>query len=999
MTFQLQISDLTHLHMDILRAEALNQGLNAHRIRRKADLIQQLVDIINPQIDTIELTEPIRQIIQHRRDNQEPTQSIYTISELDHMLAPNLNRLARSLRVGVTGGKMVVLQRVAQTLMAQGQLNPNEHQYVDNPLFWYYFGLTNSQFRTVLLDHHIDITGTKVDQIAALLRHDNRFLRRYSASELYRLNLRGLTLLGQALGLPDDQLTDNRNTVLANVINRLQSQNLISQQDLTMMRSDIFRRLIALDSTQIHRLRVAYGLNAGNNVDAAIALYNNGVLRDDLVRIQHQLIPIRSRSHIRVGNSGHPAGELDDQDFDVPSPEPQHFSPHIDIPPPRIPPHGVASPRPSDVTVGNVQDILKTCGLSSTNETVTDTNNPYSYLTSRQLRAIMEERDVTASGSHELQQLDQIYPDWFQNVISTPIHRLQNLTKPQQYVYAGVNHIDLRSRDVRAMNSQQLAGYIRCRIIAPPILREPPEDNQKLYTTSAENQTFREAIVQTNQGVVLNANNLKAISENDLVNTLQEIAIYPLRVSPEHYMLLRTEDTYMLRRCVLDLMPPDLHLEAHLLDKPQLIFVLSHGYYPPHIDLQALRERYQQLRQEPEWIRTNLIELYQFNDNVPYLPLHYVASQTPHPLELVIHAAKNYPLTELAKAVGMVIPTNENVDRYFRQNILHYRETVTRPAGLSEFTPMELMKLSPDNLRHALSRYADEEIFQLSGLYFHYTSRLDIINQIVNLQVTPRFFIPLTRRCKNPETFLGTSTRDLTVPIIGYGTLTDYFGYESDELLHSFTYYGEEELQSFVFKSPDLTTIYSIETIRQLLETIRSHPEFEELIRQIDLGLMLQLEKTQYDNRILREFKSLTQKDQYRSSIRDLFYRLFYSGMYMRRWKGPGHPYPLGMEQTKVKMSPDDNVISALGELAHLLDSFPSEIRHFLVELRKIEFHGNQMDQSPRSIGELLGQVGTHNYCIRMASSILVGTGFYYLRLLYNEIIPNFDPSKVMIIS
>ena len=51
--------------------------------------------------------------------------------------------------------------------------------------------------------------------------------------------------------------------------------------------------------------------------------------------------------------------------------------------------------------------------------------------------------------------------------------------------------------------------------------------------------------------------------------------------------------------------------------------------------------------------------------------------------------------------------------------------------------------------------------------------------------------------------------------------------------------------------------------------------------------------------------------------------------------------------------------------------------------------------QENRTIGYYLDRVRKGNMCIRMASSIFVGTASYYLRIFFSEDIPGFDPTQV----
>ncbi len=63
--------------------------------------------------------------------------------------------------------------------------------------------------------------------------------------------------------------------------------------------------------------------------------------------------------------------------------------------------------------------------------------------------------------------------------------------------------------------------------------------------------------------------------------------------------------------------------------------------------------------------------------------------------------------------------------------------------------------------------------------------------------------------------------------------------------------------------------------------------------------------------------------------------------------------------------------------------------------LRSVEFKGKDFNQQKTAIGWYIHEVGENSYCIRQASSIFIGTAYYYLRLFLHERIPNFKPEAV----
>jgi hypothetical protein len=253
--------------------------------------------------------------------------------------------------------------------------------------------------------------------------------------------------------------------------------------------------------------------------------------------------------------------------------------------------------------------------------------------------------------------------------------------------------------------------------------------------------------------------------------------------------------------------------------------------------------------------------------------------------------------------------------------------------------------------------------------------------------------------------------------IIGYGTLFEYFCYDLDDLVENFREYpveGLENVTEFRFRKPEQPeTDFSVDEIEGLVNLLSKYPtvqETTEVIENIRNGLRQVREMTQYDKQISITFNNLPERD--KPLIREWLYQLFYLGMYMRRWKGPGNPYPT---QRKDTQGPDPNV--KVNEELTTLGYYPlakgqktgyggittqlSKLgQKFVDELRSIEYiRGDEGIREPRqetkTIGYYLSRVRKGNMCIRMASSIFTGTSFYYLKVFYSEVIPGFDPRDV----
>ena len=101
-----------------------------------------------------------------------------------------------------------------------------------------------------------------------------------------------------------------------------------------------------------------------------------------------------------------------------------------------------------------------------------------------------------------------------------------------------------------------------------------------------------------------------------------------------------------------------------------------------------------------------------------------------------------------------------------------------------------------------------------------------LLRNLGGLKSSVGFFIPTVRRCVNKTTQLFSETKDPSLFIIAYGTLSNYIGYEIDELMNSFHYKGNDPLdRDFIFLRPDnINIVFSkamVESLPPLFNTIR----------------------------------------------------------------------------------------------------------------------------------------------------------------------------------
>jgi hypothetical protein len=295
-----------------------------------------------------------------------------------------------------------------------------------------------------------------------------------------------------------------------------------------------------------------------------------------------------------------------------------------------------------------------------------------------------------------------------------------------------------------------------------------------------------------------------------------------------------------------------------------------------------------------------------------------------------------------------------------------------------------------------ISKLTDTEIFTNIGIYVPYDSRTELVNNTVATFSRLQFMYPTIRmesRSYNKETpIIGTDITDARSFMICFGTAPKYYVYEPEELTGAF--YRDDETGIMEFRRPENInakfTLNDIEGLRRLMTFFPPSPENNALIATIDDGLIDAKEKIAYDD--VARTRLLPFDENTRQLIRMFLKQLFYTGMYMRRWVGPGAPFPLKTETTKTTKEPDAKVTEQLGIGIEYLTQMGKAAKHYCLNLKICEYNKNGgIDHGNLSLEREWENVIKGTQCIRMASSKFVGTGYHYLRAIFRETIPGMD--------
>jgi len=664
-------------------------------------------------------------------------------------------------------------------------------------------------------------------------------------------------------------------------------------------------------------------------------------------------------------------------------------------------------------------------------------DNPYLLLNRAMLVDLIKVRDIAIDGdmntlANYLNHYDQVLPDWKEKILNTNINRLTTLELLTGGAIKGINVRTVAEQITIPNNTNEVKCLIVCLLLLPKITEPKIPRPFADYTSPVKYQSIYQAITSANAGTdarydsqvvkagfLFTENNLTELMDiNSVISTtnryrdvnirafngmtakeialyLTEISIYPLNIDPIYYLLLRIIAIPSMLQATLIVLgiPRDTVL---FINKEQLIFIISRGYLPS-LNIENHRTRYNSLTSLSDDVKRLLYQLYQVENESN--PLVVVASHTPNPMEEIIIKFGTIPTIDLAQSIGMIIPPNVDPNSYFQDNVIQYQYILTRdPTSTPSLT---LNDFNKDILKY----YTDNEIFNILNVYVPYYSRSDIYDLLINLKTEPNFFVPLKRNCLNPSTLVNVeNTNDPNVFIIAYGTLTDYNCFDIDDLLGSFVIEG----QGFYFKNvlrPKL--VYKTSQIEQLLSLLYRYPQGNErLIQRINEGLIAVRELSNYDRKLVSQLKQFDLSD--RDSLRRFLRESFNTGMYMRRWLGPGNSYPLTKVQTNIDVDPFANVTVSLNSMKDIYKLMSPTMKQFTYNLHIIEYLQGIPEHIPFYLpnGDQTNLFGLYfdfvyrgEECIRVASTKFIGTGYHYLTILFNETISNFNLSQLALIS
>lgn len=627
-------------------------------------------------------------------------------------------------------------------------------------------------------------------------------------------------------------------------------------------------------------------------------------------------------------------------------------------------------------------------------------SNPYELLSENQLKIIIKERSLTppfvinrTSLIHHLTRVDKHDNNW-PNIcrhidIGSNNGYLNTLSLGMLLYYLAYNQLNVyrtNLEDFTVDHTKELASIaLNIGVITssqPPCARE----SYILYDQSVDHITDQQKRFLIRSGY--------QISHPIFEETYQ----YPVIANNPDDLHYKNNSELYQTSLLLNI---DIGLYPYYTYE-DLIFILTRGQVP---QLQLDPGRYHSLCALNKDQLQLLSHVYNIDDDdvIPKL-----GRMEPSSLEtLIISISDNNPIRTVMSNAGMIIPYDVNPWIYCQENIYHYRSVINSD-------------MNDDNF---YSRLTDYDIFKHHRAYWSYINRLNLIEVSQQLQKpdAKQFFIPVNnRKCYNKHTTVSyNDTSDPTVFIIGYGNLTgDYLGFELDDVISSFTI-GKDGGYNFIIPYPDVQmknskffTIDEIHQFRRLLNglcncdpKLRSwlnitddiKTDCQEVLSKIHKGLSAHITMNEYGQKLRKTYTKYSNSTH--KAIINVLIKVFEIGMYARRWLGEGHPYPCTSAESEVKLDPTlvhSNVTLALAAYNEEMMKLKSCHQTFIHNLHSYRLVNGSLVYCPKSsLKDVIVKVGTNNECFRMISVVLIGTAYYYLRLLCHYTIPNFNEQQL----
>ncbi len=511
---------------------------------------------------------------------------------------------------------------------------------------------------------------------------------------------------------------------------------------------------------------------------------------------------------------------------------------------------------------------------------------------------------------------------------------------------------------------------------------------------------------------------------NDSIDVSYNLLWY-LCISSDPYRigLNKREIGYLIRADITELneLIGDTYTGAR--DRASLIFTLLSGQIIPTVELS---ERYQRIKQyKPNVVYnlafgTGMIDHNQGTYNI-HGPYTYLSLRQPSVIEQLISSIDDSQnIDDMIHELGIGpinnfrTMTKDEKIVYLQGDLSLYQNVFSRAEGTAH--PPSLKGLNRETILDIMSIYTNTELIEAYEPRGRWNSRYELMRLICSdILDSSKWSIHSVDNCNNDETINIITTElhgevnksDPEDPTLSYGIHKNYRCYQASELEASFDNYDGV----FLFRVPDwsaseidpitgnpLIKEFSTDSIKQLkslLEREQYNYQVNGLLAKINTGLEF-MKSIQMQIRHLKQQLDAFTFEQ--KQIVELYLAwMFTYSMWMRFWKGPGHPWPLSKVNVRrtsdrnraQRSSPeerDEHIFIQEGVRSAIVEMYETDpiLSKWIETLPTIyyDFSTEEASCASHNIKNILDKIALGEYCMGFGSDTILKTAYYYITFL-----------------
>lgn len=372
-------------------------------------------------------------------------------------------------------------------------------------------------------------------------------------------------------------------------------------------------------------------------------------------------------------------------------------------------------------------------------------------------------------------------------------------------------------------------------------------------------------------------------------------------------------------------------------------------------------------------------------------------------------------------------PIDEDLTHGIRTRILNnffaYLKILQVPKNIPLLTLNTVRQLNTTNQEQIiqfLSYYPDNAIIHLIGNIDRLPesrSRDQLLLSAARQLTMNRTFLLLpwevefSEICNNSQTIDYEKFDELEHAFVGKGSITT--GFTCYDIISDLfdTFAKNTDDNGFVTfidvssREPKNLTVEDLKAFREAVASGRGGTQpNKEILKRFDYYInQAEIQSSSNYNGIKAFRKYVAENVENADIVRNVFLNYFYMGMYMRQWKGPGHPYPIEACRTgetvegegQAPKTVKKNVAKAAGPFWKYFHQLPKDLQKSFWYFRVYSKQNDRLEDIGYDNNKFWNDViKTGNHCIRLASDRWSFTGAYYLKQILNEDIPGFDISR-----